>query len=507
MAEFADRRPRPPSPAEYPDPHLASSDDEADSGPAASAFACSPGILVAFFFSGLINNYVYTVFLSAAVDILEASPGTPKGVVLLADIMPSLMMKLVAPYYIHHVGYGTRVAVCSLASFAALHIVATFDALPLRLCGVILASAASGLGELSFLMLTSYFAPTVVSAWASGTGGAGVTGSLSFLAFTTWFGLSTPTTLRTVSILPPLILLFYHQFLRAPLNARLGVPSGAWRDHRWLGRLRATWLGRYIPAPLHTRYEAVLPDRARASVDIEHADALFLHEDHLAAFVPPGLTTPPKPRPVTDDDKPLPARYAHLPPIPVSDMTLAQRLRVVRPLLPIYILPLLVVYWAEYTINQGVNPTVLFPLSDSRFYPFHRLKDHYVYYQALYQIGVFISRSSVHYFPVRHLWYPSGLQVIMLAVMISQSLGSWLPSVWWVFALIFIEGLLGGSTYVNAFLNIRQDVPVNYREFALGAVGVGDGIGITLAGLTALWLEPSLCWFQQRHGNDLCSQL
>ncbi|RKP35866.1 protein BTN1 [Dimargaris cristalligena] len=424
------------------------------SGPIAKTWP----ILVAFFFSGLINNFVYVVFLSAAVDILESNASLSKGVVLLADILPSLVVKLVAPYFIHHIRYGTRVVVCSVASFSALHLVASFQALPLRLLGVVLASAASGLGELSFLMLTSYFDPVAVSAWSSGTGGAGVTGSLMFLALTAWFNLSTSTTLRTVSLLPPTMMVFFYLILWSPLRSR-----GP------LGNLEA-----FAEPGLAEYRSSMSTDTYSAPLDPTIGD---------------------------------PHRYSHLPKVPVHDMTLNQRLQVVRSLLSIYILPLLVVYWAEYTINQGINPTILFPLSTAWHYPFKRLKDHYVYYQAIYQMGVFVSRSSVHWFPIRQVWYPSGAQVGILAVMLSQSLFGWIPSVWLVFGIIFVEGLLGGATYVNTFFNITHNVPANYREFALGVVGVGDSIGITLAGLTALWLEPSLCRWQQHHDNDLCIQL
>ena len=50
--------------------------------------------------------------------------------------------------------------------------------------GVVCASIASGLGEYSFLQLASYFDANVISTWASGTGGAGVFGALSYAALT-----------------------------------------------------------------------------------------------------------------------------------------------------------------------------------------------------------------------------------------------------------------------------------------------------------------------------------
>ena len=45
-------------------------------------------------------------------------------------------------------------------------------------------------------------------------------------------------------------------------------------------------------------------------------------------------------------------------------------------------LPLLLVYIAEYTINQGVSPTLLFPLASS---PFHHYRAFYPTYNAIYR--------------------------------------------------------------------------------------------------------------------------
>ena len=49
-------------------------------------------------------------------------------------------------------------------------------------------------------------------------------------------------------------------------------------------------------------------------------------------------------------------------------------------------LPLLLVYLAEYTINQGVAPTLLFPLESS---PFHHYRAFYPTYNAIYRKFIF----------------------------------------------------------------------------------------------------------------------
>lgn len=48
-------------------------------------------------------------------------------------------------------------------------------------------------------------------------------------------------------------------------------------------------------------------------------------------------------------------------------LRLIERVKLVRPLIVPYMLPLFFVFWAEYTINQGIAPVLLFPLSTTPF--------------------------------------------------------------------------------------------------------------------------------------------
>ncbi|TKA62988.1 hypothetical protein B0A49_08783 [Cryomyces minteri] len=131
-----------------------------------------------------------------------------------------------------------------------------------------------------------------------------------------------------------------------------------------------------------------------------------------------------------------------------------------------YMLPLLLVYIAEYTINQGVAPTLLFPVGSS---PFTHYRAFYPTYNAIYQVGVFISRSSTPFFRVHNLYVPSFLQIVNLIVLTLHALFDFIPNVYYIFAVVFWEGLLGGLVYVNTFAEITDKVKQEDREFSLGA--------------------------------------
>jgi battenin len=169
-----------------------------------------------------------------------------------------------------------------------------------------------------------------------------------------------------------------------------------------------------------------------------------------------------------------------------------------------YMLPLFLVYVAEYTINQGVAPTLLFPLDSS---PFHQYRSFYPTYNAIYQTGVFISRTSIAFLRVRHLYTLSILQLFNLLLLTLHALFDFLPNVWLVFTIIFWEGLLGGLVYANAFAEISDNVPARDREFSLGATTASDSAGICIAGFLSITFEIWLCRWQIRHGRNYCTKI
>ena len=408
---------------------------------------------------------LYVIILSAALDLV--GPSLPKAIgtnlhpdalyllttqVLLFDVIPSFLTKLLAPYFIHLIPYSTRIILISTISAIGMLLVALTPSyidggsIVSKMVGVMLASAASGGGEVSFLGLTHYYGQFSLAAWGSGTGAAGLVGAGAYALATTSLGMSVKSTLLTSSFLPIIMLVAF--FLILPRE----ILSTA-------------------------RYEQV------SSPALPDAD-----DDHDTS----GLLSESPKQPQSSNRNFLTSLRANL-------------LRS-RALVFPYMLPLLLVYIAEYTINQGISPTLLFPL-DSSSNPFTGYRSFYPTYNAIYQFGVFISRSSTPVLRIHHLYAPSLLQVANMVLLIAQSLWWFIPNVWFVFLVVFWEGLLGGAVYVNAFAEILENVPENDREFSLGATSVSDSAGVCIAGFLSLALEPALCRWQVGRGRDWCRRL
>lgn len=403
----------------------------------------------------------YVIIVTAALDLV--GPSIPKATVLLASVIPGLGTKLVTPYIIHLIPYSSRIVLFVLLSTCGMLAVAfspnTTDASSIasKVAGIVLANISSGAGEIHFLAITHYYGPFSLAGWGSGTGAAGLVGAGAYTLATTKLGFSVHATLAASAALPVVMLLSH--FVILPLGP---LTLARRKEHA------------YQPVRTEDEPETDVPD-ARSSL----------------------LSQPPS-------RAASPAYASRRSRLQRGLSDIRSKILRTRTLVIPYMLPLFLVYLAEYTINQGVAPTLLFPLDKS---PFDHFRDFYPTYGTIYQLGVFISRSSLPFIRTRSLYIPSILQLLNLVGLAGHALWPFIPTVWFVFAIILWEGLLGGLVYVSTFQAIREEVPEEEREFSLGATTISDSSGIFVAGLLGAAMEPALCAWQVRHGRDWCRRL
>lgn len=165
-------------------------------------------VLVAFWLLGLCNNFAYVIMLSAAHDILSTDDDNKTnttgnqttgnhtnkfdcndlstGTILLADIVPGICIKLIAPLFVHRFKYSSRVVIVIIANALSFLLVALppKELKPVVFLGVMLASFGSSFGEITFLSLsTLYITSLSLTGWGSGTGAAGLIGNSSLFYF------------------------------------------------------------------------------------------------------------------------------------------------------------------------------------------------------------------------------------------------------------------------------------------------------------------------------------
>lgn len=376
--------------------------------------------LVAFWILGLCNNFGYVVMLSAAHDIIARFEedthrvADPKaevlerqcnivstGAILLADVIPGFVVKLVMPFLPFWINIrvlaavGLSVAGFLCVGFAEIEMVA--------LLGVVCTSAACGMGESSILAYTSNYNKNTLSTWSSGTGGAGVIGSLAYAGLYA-LKVSSRNIMLIMLILPVLECVAFWIILRKPTG---------------------------------------LVDNSEPTVNS-----------------------------TIESDKPLQGAKEKL----LYVISLFK-----------YMLPLLFVYFFEYFINQGLFELVNFENT------FLDKEGQYRWLCVDYQIGVFISRSSVNLIKFKHIWILSLLQFVNVVYFLTEVIFFYTPSIWIPFVIVLWEGLLGGGAYVNTFYRMSKEVPRSRQEFAIGTVVQADSLGIMISGFMALPVHNAIC--------------
>ncbi|XP_045140841.1 battenin [Echinops telfairi] len=422
-----------------------------------------------FWLLGLCNNFSYVVMLSAAHDILkhQRTPGNQSHVdpdptpvphngssrfdcnsvstaaVLLADILPTLLIKVLAPFGLHLLPYSPRVLVSGVCAAGSFILVAFSQSVGTSLCGVVLASISSGLGEITFLSLTAFYPRVVISWWSSGTGGAGLLGALSYLGLTQ-AGLSPQHTLLSMLGIPALLLASYFLLLTSPAPQD---PGGEEEAETAAAR-----------QPLMSPETPRMQPGRRGRV--------------------PGCSLPgpsewgPFQRSAGDGRECwLRGSRVHLPQVYTEHGQVVHVLA---------------------TDRAGVGlegPWVVgYPARKLPYCPPPSFR-----YQMLYQAGVFASRSSLHCCRIRYTWVLALLQCLNLAFLMADVWFGFLPSIYLVFLIVLYEGLLGGSAYVNTFHNIALKTSDDHREFAMATACISDTLGISLSGALALPLHDFLC--------------
>lgn len=448
--------------------------------------------LIAFWIAGLVNNFGYVVMLSAAQDLIGKS--VAPAAVLLANILPGFIMQLLCPWVQDRVPWKLRMLLTCVLGVASFLLAALFDSVAVRLAGVALGSMGSSFGEMTCLAYSSFFHKNTVSAWSSGTGAAGLAGALFYWLATGPIGASYATTLLAFSWVPAVEgLMFFFVMERpvAPLHFVAEAPDA-----------RATPLSVNDVATDSAGADAYPEQRSASARYLPIAGAL---DDKLSDGVRSAPPSIPNYNEATADEyenQPLLAGAAAAADAKVRDdaapLGLGRRMRLLAQLSP-YMLPLALVYFAEYLINQTVYSTVFY-----RDAALIECSKQYTFLQLCYQTGVLISRSSVNLVRLKNLatlQLPAVFQVINLVVLTLNSVYLYLPSFWLVVAFGVWEGLMGGGIYVNVFYLVSERFDGREKEFCLGSTTQAYGLSITLAAVVGIFFQPFLL---ERSKVDSC---
>lgn len=125
--------------------------------------------VTAFFIFGTLIYATYSLVIAGAQDIL-AGTFIQTSMVLVADIGPYFLVTLIAPYFMQKIPYFARITTVFLSGIGGFLMLSFSKQVYWKLIGVGIASFGYGVGEVTFLALTSFYHEVTVTAYSAGTG-------------------------------------------------------------------------------------------------------------------------------------------------------------------------------------------------------------------------------------------------------------------------------------------------------------------------------------------------
>ncbi|KAF7632707.1 Battenin [Meloidogyne graminicola] len=428
--------------------------------------------LLAFWIFGLSCNYVNTIMLTASEDIIHEQSGEfqtqnktfsnsseycivelgkPRcdklmstGTILLASGIPAMIVKYSFPFFMNRIPFGFRIFLVIFlhASILKCHLLELFFVLFLL-----------GIGQICLPALTSHYPKSSVAAWTAGTGAASIIPSLAYSALTEpkLFNFDTRTVVLLMLIIP-LIFAFSYWFILE------SVPT----VHKMNLLKPSSW---------------VVPTQKSSSKE-DNISVISMNINLNKNYGTLEITN------INEFNVNYDNAFTH-------EFSILSKLKMAMPLLR-YMIPVTVVYFAEYVVTSGLSQLIHFDCEHSFGLS---LDSQFRWYFTVYLFGVFCSRSTIVLInvPLIILYLLPIIQCLIMAILYFHSIYFFIPHIFIVFALIFILGVISGISYAGTLDRVHRKSSLKTREFNMAVVASSDTTGICLAGFASIFVHNYIC--------------
>lgn len=117
----------------------------------------------------------------------------------------------------------------------------------------------------------------------------------------------------------------------------------------------------------------------------------------------------------------------------------------------------------------------------------------YRWFQVVYQIGVFTSRTMGTFLTPRRTYWAPIVQCINACYFMYEASTTHTSSTPVIFLLVFWVGVVGGLCYVHTFQRLIRELPKNQHKFSLGMITIAESFGIAIGGFSAIPIHNILC--------------
>ncbi|XP_011270729.1 hypothetical protein CAOG_09041 [Capsaspora owczarzaki ATCC 30864] len=463
----------------------------------------------AFFLMGMINNLGYVIVNAAAKSIADSfDEDNLIGAVPWANVAFGFVARGLNGAFMKHTSrrsYAARVWLNAAFMVVGLIALAFAPSFGLALAAICVVGMSSSFGESVILGYLRFFKSELVNSWSSGTGFAGIAGTLTYILFS-YLGLSNRDTflITLPSILIYLGAFFFVLVPPSKLASTLSessnvepsdptmtapdaiVPSASSTSTASSASTSSAGTKRKPSRRKRTsknsEKQQLLDDDARQSDSDDDGDAdadepLAPGRDRGASHTSYSSTT------ATGILPGASAQSVNADPdgglsLPPRETWFAQYWRCTK-MVWFVSLQLLLVYVFEYVISGGAAAKVLTKADQDRDNFWYA--NSYAILGFCYQVGVFISRSSLQVVKFPRVEILTVLQGLNLIIWVVDDVYKFIP-LWALLPMMIFVGLLGGASYVNVFHLVLTDenIPNEDRELCINLVAFGITIGITL---------------------------
>lgn len=396
-------------------------------------------VWLAYFLLGTLNNLVYVVILSSAQSIAGSFDALSYiGVVAWANVSFGMLIRLLNTFYWLDSSHNTRIIYCSVfscISMIGLAVSVHINFISCILCIVVL-GCCSSLGESVVLGYMRLGESNLVSAWSSGTGCAGVSGTLIYLLLYSGMKLQNST---VYMILMPSSIIYYMSW-RYIYNKS--------KQHKLLSN------------------ELLNDEPGATGSDNSHLNitAIDTSHSHSVSYS------------INSNDDELIVQRSNYQVLKYILSTATQ---------------LSLVYLAEYVISIELASRSN-PLSIHKSYSWWYVNA-YEILAFCYQLGVLVARSSISYLQIKRIYILTLLQAINLMIWLLHVYTQFMPLYMQLIAMFYV-GLLGGFMYLNVFTILMNDTKLtpSQRELAVNYTQIAINLGIVASSIIDIVIEKLL---------------
>lgn len=394
-------------------------------------------IWLCYFLLGTINNLIYVVILSSAESIAKSFNSLQYiGVIAWSNVFAGIIVRIINTLYWLDTSHNKRILLCSIVngiSLLCLSISIHINFISCVVC-ITMLGCCSSLGESVILGHMKHTDPVYVGSWSSGTGMAGLVGTLIYLLLHSIIQLNNDIVyliLFPTSIIYYIAWYYVYKQHSVTINNNMNTNSITLNTNEYDDYDNNNNISKYtqLSTPNSRSRITSTTDSNDSSTSTEQCSNYDILIYSLNGAI-----------------------------------------------------QLALVYFFEYVVSiEFASRSNRIDNTNSKTHTW-LLLNAYEVLQFCYQLGVLIARSSISIIQIQRIYILTILQCINFIIWYTQIVYFYMNIYIQLVCMIYV-GLLGGAMYVNTFNNILRDTKLsdNQRELSVNYTQISINIGIVLS--------------------------